>query len=164
LAANINGLCFIRTGRPANELVYENNTEFGVGKAMVVRESDKDQVVIVGAGVTLFEAIKAADQLEKDGGIHTCIIDPFTIKPLDGQTIAKHVKRCGNRIVVVEDHYAEGGIGEAVFSAMAANKVNILSRHLCVRELPRSGGPDELIVKYGIGANSIVDAVKQLLG
>jgi transketolase len=125
----------------------------------VVRKSAKDSVLLIGAGITLHEAMKAAEILEKSG-VHARVLDPFTIKPLDAAAIAQNALECGGRVVTVEDHYPEGGLGEAVLTALADQPTKV--KVLAVREVPRSGPPNDLVIKYGIGANSIVDAVKQL--
>ncbi|XP_043603774.1 transketolase-like protein 2 isoform X2 [Bombus pyrosoma] len=161
LAANTKGICFVRTSRPATAVIYENEEPFAVGKGKVVKSSPKDQVLVVGAGVTLYEALKAADELSKVG-VNVRVIDPFTIKPLDAQLIVKNAKEVGGRIVTVEDHYAEGGLGEAVLSAVALEK-NVVVKKLAVTEVPRSGPPNVLLDKYGINANKIVVAVQEIL-
>ncbi|XP_060818131.1 transketolase-like protein 2 isoform X1 [Bombus pascuorum] len=161
LAANTKGICFVRTSRPATAVIYENEEPFVVGKGKVVKSSPKDQVLVVGAGVTLYEALKAADELSKVG-VNVRVIDPFTIKPLDAQLIVKNAKEVGGRIVTVEDHYAEGGLGEAVLSAVALER-NIVVKKLAVTEVPRSGPPNVLLDKYGINANKIVAAVQEIL-
>lgn len=104
LAANTKGVCFIRTSRPATAILYDNNEKFEVGKAKIVRQSDKDTVLLIGAGITLYEALTAAIELEKKG-IYARVLDPFTIKPIDKQAIIAHAKAVGGHIVVVEDHY-----------------------------------------------------------
>lgn len=161
LAANTKGICFVRTSRPATAVIYENEEPFAVGKGKVVKSSPKDQVLVVGAGVTLYEALKAADELSKVG-VNVRVIDPFTIKPLDAQLIVKNAKEVGGRIVTVEDHYAEGGLGEAVLSAVALER-NVVVKKLAVTEVPRSGPPNVLLDKYGISANKIVVAVQEIL-
>nr|XP_033192307.1 transketolase-like protein 2 isoform X2 [Bombus vancouverensis nearcticus] len=161
LAANTKGICFIRTSRPATAVIYENEEPFAVGKGKVVKSSPKDQVLVVGAGVTLYEALKAADELSKVG-VNVRVIDPFTIKPLDAQLIVKNAKEVGGRIVTVEDHYAEGGLGEAVLSAVALER-NVVVKKLAVTEVPRSGPPNVLLDKYGINASKIVVAVQEIL-
>jgi transketolase len=165
LAANTFGICFIRTSRPAMPTVYANDAVFEVGKAKVVRESSNDQCVIVGAGVTLLEALSAADTLSKQN-VNVCVIDPFTIKPLDVETLRKHVKRCGNRIITVEDHYHEGGIGEAVASCLlddTASMGAVRMHRIAVDRLPRSGPPDALMDMFGLSARHIVDAVLKIV-
>jgi len=161
LAANTVGMCFIRTSRPAMQVIYDNNEVFTVGKAKIVRQSTSDQVTVIGACVTLIEALKAADKLQA-AGINIRVIDPFTIKPLDSATIISSVKQTGGRVLVVEDHYPEGGIGEAVASAVSGVG-NVTVKHLAVREVPRSGGPDELLDLYRISARYIEEAVLELV-
>ncbi|PIO64941.1 Transketolase, pyridine binding domain protein [Teladorsagia circumcincta] len=159
LAANTKGIVFIRTGRPALPVLYQNEEPFAIGKAKIVKQSDNDKIVLIGAGVTLYECLKAAEQLEKSG-VHACVIDPFTIKPLDQETIVKQAKRVGGKILTVEDHYPAGGIGEAVSSAVA-DHTDIRVHSICVQTVPRSGTPDELIDLYGISARHIVEAVNK---
>lgn len=160
LAANTKGICFIRTSRPTTAVIYENDETFAIGKAKIVKCSPKDQVVVVGAGVTLHEAIKAANELAKVG-IYIRVIDPFTIKPIDAQTIIKNAKETGGRIITVEDHYPQGGLGEAVTSAVALER-NIIVKKLAVPEVPRSGPPAVLLDHYGIDVRSIVLAVQEV--
>lgn len=161
LAANTKGICFIRTSRPATAILYKNDETLAIGKAKVVKSSAKDQALVIGAGVTLHEAIKAADELAKSG-INVRVIDPFTIKPIDAQTIIKNAKEVNGRIVTVEDHYAQGGLGEAVQSAVALEK-NIIVKKLAVPEVPRSGPPSVLLDNYGISARNIVAAVQEIV-
>ncbi|XP_018048081.1 PREDICTED: transketolase-like protein 2 isoform X2 [Atta colombica] len=161
LAANTKGICFIRTSRPATAVLYKNDETFAVGKAKVIKSSAKDQVLVIGAGVTLHEAIKAADELAKTE-INIRVIDPFTIKPIDAQTIIKNAKEVGGRIVTVEDHYSEGGLGETVQSAVALER-NVIVKKLAVPEVPRSGPPTVLLENYGISARNIVAAVQEIV-
>uniref|UniRef100_A0A0K0E7T0 transketolase n=1 Tax=Strongyloides stercoralis TaxID=6248 RepID=A0A0K0E7T0_STRER len=158
LAANIHGIVFIRTGRPALPVIYNNDEPFAIGKAKVFRKSDKDSVVLIGAGVTLYECIKAADELASSG-IHACIIDIFSVKPIDQQTLITEAKRCGGKVITVEDHYQSGGLGEAVSSALADTE-NVRVRSIFVKDIPRSGSPDGLLELFGISASHIVKAVK----
>ncbi|KAK2585492.1 hypothetical protein KPH14_010145 [Odynerus spinipes] len=161
LAANTKGICFIRTSRPATAVVYKNEEPFAVGKAKVLRSTAKDQVLVIGAGITLHEALKAADELAK-AGINIRVLDPFTIKPIDAQTIIKNAKETGGRIVTVEDHYVQGGLGEAVASAVSLER-DIIVKKLAVPEVPRSGPPNVLVDNYGISARKIVTAVQEIL-
>ncbi|KAK9498139.1 hypothetical protein O3M35_004017 [Rhynocoris fuscipes] len=158
LAANTKGICYIRTSRPNTAIIYENNHVFKIGQAEVILSSASDKVLIIGAGVTLHEAIKAASTLGKSG-ISCRIMDLFTIKPLDAASIIKNANECQNKIIVVEDHYYEGGIGEAVNSVVAPLGT-IKVKHLAVGEVPRSGPPTVLLNKYGISSENIVEAVK----
>ena len=161
LAANTKGICFVRTSRPATAVLYKNDEPFVVGEGKVVKASAKDQVLVIGAGVTLHEALQAAEDLSKTG-VHVRVIDPFTVKPLDAQLIVKNAKEVGGKIVTVEDHYPEGGLGDAVLSAVALEK-NIVVKKLAVPEVPRSGPPSVLLDKYGISSNKIVAAVQEVL-
>merc|ERR1740131_606322 len=161
LAANTKGVCFLRVSRPATPIVYSNQEPFEIGKAKIVRKSDNDQVLVVAAGVTLAEAIKAADILAEKG-VNIRVLDPFTIKPLDITAVQDNAAACGGRIIVVEDHYPEGGIGDAVLGAVAAYR-NMIVRKLAVTELPRSGPPMELLEMFGISAKSIVKAVNDVI-
>ncbi|XP_017879291.1 transketolase-like protein 2 isoform X1 [Ceratina calcarata] len=161
LAANTKGICFVRTSRPATAVLYKNDEPFAVGKGKVVKSSPKDQVLVIGAGVTLYEALKAADDLAKVG-VYVRVLDPFTVKPLDAQLVVKNAKEVGGKIITVEDHYAEGGLGDAVLSAVALEK-NIIVKKLAVTEIPRSGPPTMLLDKYGISSTKVVAAVQEVL-
>ncbi|XP_053870924.1 transketolase-like protein 1 [Malaclemys terrapin pileata] len=158
LAANTKGICFIRTSRPETPVIYPPEEKFEIGQAKVVRKSDADRVTVIGAGVTLHEALAAADELAKQG-THIRVIDPFTIKPLDAATIVASARATGGRIITVEDHYREGGIGEAVAAAVSGEPGMVL-QSLAVSGVPRSGKPAELLDLFGISAKSILAAVK----
>nr|XP_033778203.1 transketolase-like protein 1 [Geotrypetes seraphini] len=158
LAANTKGICYIRTSRPETSVIYSLEEKFEIGQAKVVRQSDSDRVTVIGAGITLHEALAAADELAKQG-TNICVIDPFTIKPLDTTTILSCARATGGRIITVEDHYREGGIGEAVCAAMAGQP-GIIVQQLAVKEVPRSGKPAELLDMFGISSKCIMEAVK----
>ncbi|KAG2455210.1 TKTL2 protein, partial [Polypterus senegalus] len=158
LAANTKGICFIRTSRPDTSVIYSSDEKFEVGVAKVVRESNNDKVTVIGAGVTLHEALDAAAQLCEQG-INIRVIDPFTIKPLDAGTIISSARATGGRIITVEDHYKEGGLGEAVCSAVA-EEPGIIVQQLAVKRVPQSGKPAELLEMFGISAKNIIAAVK----
>ncbi|XP_074095226.1 transketolase-like protein 2 isoform X2 [Cotesia typhae] len=160
-AANTKGVCFIRTSRPNTAIIYDNNESMAIGKAKVIRSAAKDQVLVISAGVTLHEALKAADQLAA-AGISVRVIDPFTVKPIDSATVIANAKECGGRIITVEDHYPEGGLGEAVASAVALER-NIIIKKLAVSKVPHSGPPDVLLDVYGISAAKIAEAVKDII-
>uniref|UniRef100_A0AAZ3Q1L8 transketolase n=1 Tax=Oncorhynchus tshawytscha TaxID=74940 RepID=A0AAZ3Q1L8_ONCTS len=160
LAANTKGICFLRITRPELKVIYDPNEKFEVGVAKVLRQSDSDQVTVIGAGVTLHEALTAADQLASEGKMNIRVIDPFTIKPLDAATIVSSARATGGRIITVEDHYREGGLGEAVLSAVG-EEPGIMVTRLAVNRIPRSGKPQELLDLYGISAKHIANAVRQ---
>jgi transketolase len=161
LAANTKGITFIRTSRPNTAVLYENDAVFQIGKAHVVRQQANDQVLLIGAGVTLHEALAAADKLAAQG-VNARVIDPFTIKPLDAATIIANAKAVGGRIVTVEDHYPEGGLGEAVLSAVALER-DIVVKKLAVQDIPRSGPPQVLLATFGIDSDAIVKAAQEIL-
>jgi len=161
LAANTRGICFIRTGRPNTAVIYDNDEKFEVGKAKVLRQSDNDKVLLIGAGVTLYEALSAAAELEK-AGVGARVLDPFTVKPLDKDAVIQHTKAVGGRVVVVEDHYRAGGLGDAVLQALAEEPRTVV-KHLAVDEIPRSGPPTVLIDLYGLSARNIVKAAEEAL-
>ncbi|XP_052837206.1 transketolase-like protein 2 [Drosophila gunungcola] len=161
LAANTKGVCFIRTSRPNTSVIYDNEETFTIGRGKVVRQKSSDEVLLIGAGITLYECLAAADQLEKNC-ITVRVIDPFTVKPLDAELIIEHGKQCGGRVVVVEDHYQQGGLGEAVLSALAGER-NFVVKHLFVPTVPRSGPPSVLIDMFGISARHVVNAVNEIL-
>lgn len=161
LAANTKGMCFIRTSRPNVPVIYDASEKFAVGKAKVVKKSNSDQVTVIGACITLLEACKAADELAK-AGINVRVMDLFTVKPIDADAIIKNARETGGRVLTVEDHYPEGGIGEAVSGAVSECN-DIIVKKLAVSEIPRSGKCAELLDRYGISASCIVKAVKLLL-
>ncbi|XP_074644799.1 transketolase-like protein 2 [Tubulanus polymorphus] len=161
LAANTKGICFIRTSRPAGPVIYNNDETFAVGQAKVVRQNDADKVTIVASAVTMVEALKAADELAAEG-IHVRLVDPFTIKPIDKQTILTAARATGGRVLTVEDHYPEGGIGEAVAGALS-DESGIVIHRIAVDRVPRSGKPNELLDMFGISAPHIAKGVKKML-
>jgi transketolase len=153
------GICYIRTTRPKTPVLYGNEERFPIGGSKVLKKSPKDRVTVIGAGITVHEALKAASKLETEGTTIR-IIDAYSVKPIDAQTILSAAKETGGRIIVVEDHYEEGGLGDAVLDAVG-NQAKVVK--LAVREIPRSGPPEALLEKYGISAGHIIEAVKRLL-
>src|SRR5437016_2722872 len=158
-AARHRGICYIRTTRPKTPVLYANDEKFPIGGSKVLRQSPYDRATVVAVGITLHEALKAASKLES-GGISIRVIDAYSVKPIDAQTILAAARETGGRIIVVEDHYEQGGIGDAVLGAVG-NQAHVVK--LAVREIPRSGPPEALLEKYGISADRIVEAVKGLL-
>jgi transketolase len=149
------GMAYMRTSRPKTPVIYGPDERFAVGGSKVLRQSDADVATVVGAGVTVFEALKAYDQLKAEGTAIR-VIDAYSVQPIDAQTMIDAAKATG-ALITVEDHYPAGGIGDAVSEAVALTGVGV--RRLAVREIPRSGQPDELLDRYGISARHIVDAV-----
>ena len=153
------GINYLRTSRPKFPILYSKDEKFPIPGFKVLRQSPQDKVTVIGAGVTLHEALKAADQLKAEGTA-VRVIDLYCVKPIDGKELAKEIAATGGRLITVEDHWAEGGIGEAVLSALAqASVAPAKSQLIAVREMPHSGKPDELIDAFGISARHIVEAV-----
>jgi transketolase len=152
------GICFLRTSRPKTPVLYSNEESFSIPGFKVVRQGDADKVTIIGAGITLHEALKAYDELRRRG-VAARVIDLYCVKPLDGAALGAHVHATGGRLLTVEDHYPEGGLGEAVIGALAeAGIAPTKYTRLAVREVPHSGKPDELVDAFGISARHIVAA------
>jgi transketolase len=156
-AANTKGVVYIRTSRPKTPVIYQNAEQFPVGGSKTVRSSDKDVVTLVGAGVTLFEALKAHETLAKEG-IAARVIDLYSLKPVDEATLLRAAGETRG-FVTVEDHSVCGGLGEAV-AGVVAGKAPV--ERLGIRDIPRSGKPDELMAAYGISAPSVVDAARRI--
>jgi transketolase len=154
------GLCFLRTSRPKTPVLYSNDEQFPFGGAKVLRQSASDKVTVVAAGVTLYEALKAADAL-KGEGIEITVIDAYSIKPLGKEVIKAAAKKTKNLVVTVEDHYTEGGLGDAVAGELSADGIKV--HKLAVHELPHSGKAEELLAKYHIDASAIINKVKALV-
>ena len=161
LAAYHPGPVYIRTSRPKTPVIYPADETFAVGGLKVLRESAADAATVVAAGVTVFEALKACDQL-KTAGTSVRVIDLYSVAPVDRQALVAAGTATGGRIVTVEDHYAAGGIGDAVAEAVGDTAIRV--HRVAVREIPRSGKPDELLDRYGISARHIVEAVRAVLG
>lgn len=158
-AAGWRGIVYLRTTRSETPVLYPNSEPFPIGGSKILRQSDQDRITIAAAGITVFEALTAYDALQKED-ISLRVIDLYSIKPIDEETlkIAAHET---NAIIVVEDHVPEGGIGEAVRSALASEKIPVYS--LAVRKLPKSGTPQELFDYEGISQDAITSLVKRLV-
>jgi transketolase len=152
LAAQTPGIVYIRTSRPKTKTLYSAQDKFEVGGSKTLKSSAKDVATVIGAGITLYEALKAYDLLQKEG-LSIRVIDLYSVKPLDEATLRKAASET-RKLITVEDHQQAGGLGEAVAS------LGLAPRILCVREVPRSGKPEELVEWAGISASSIVKAVK----
>jgi transketolase len=156
------GIVYLRTTRGAYPVLYGPDEAFPIGGAKVVRSSSDDQVTLVGAGVTLHNCLAAADQLGRDG-IAARVVDLYSVKPIDTETLVTAAAATGDRLVVVEDHYPAGGIGSAVLEALndAGHPARIV--HLAVRGLPGSGTPAELMDAAGISTGHVVQAAREVL-
>jgi transketolase len=157
LVADHPGPCYLRAGRPNTAILYGPDEPFAIGKCKVLRKSDKDKALIVAAGITVFEALTAYDQLQQEG-ISVRVIDLFSVRPIDREELIRSARESAGVVITVEDHYEHGGIGDAVLSALADQKIRGFK--LAVKEIPHSGKPAELVDKFGISARHIVAAVK----
>jgi transketolase len=160
--ARRSGINYLRTSRPKTAILYSKDEKFPIPGFKVVRQSAQDKVTVIGAGITLHEALKAADEL-KSQGTAIRVIDLYCVKPIDGKAIAEQIQATGGKLITVEDHWPEGGIGEAVLSALAQAGVSpSKSRLIAVRDMPHSGKPDELVDAFGISARHIAEAVHEI--
>jgi transketolase len=159
--ADKEGIVFLRTLRPKTPVIYDAAEDFAIGGSRTVRSSDDDAVTVVASGITLHEATKAADELQ-ESGIAVRVIDAYSIKPIDGDTIRAAARATGGNVVAVEDHWPQGGLGEAVLSALSEEPDVLHFEHLAVEIMPGSGSSAELMDAAGISANHIVDAVRKL--
>ena len=160
--ADLEGISFIRTTRGATPVIYGADEDFRLGGSKVVRSSDDDEVTIVAAGITLHEALEAAEELAQDG-IGARVVDLYSVKPIDVAGLREAAEATQGRLVTVEDHWPEGGIGESVLAAFADADERPRVEILAVRELPGSGKPAELLEAAGIDAAHIADAARQLV-
>jgi len=159
-AVRLKGIVYLRTSRPKTPVIYGNDEAFPIGGAKIVRQSAEDKVTVGGAGVTLYEALKAADVLAQEG-IKVTVIDAYSVKPLGADVIRSAAQKTRNLVVTVEDHYPQGGLGDAVAGELSRDGIRV--HKLAVFSLPHSGKPEELLARYGIDANAIVRQVKLLV-
>jgi transketolase len=157
LIAESEGPGYVRLGRLNSPILYSPDEQFTIGKCKVLRRSDKDRALVVAAGVTVFEALSAYDELQKQG-IPVRVVDLFSVQPIDRDELVASARAVGGVVITVEDHYAHGGLGDAVLAALAEERIKL--RKLAVRDIARSGKPQELLEKFGISASHIVSAVR----
>ena len=160
--ADLDGISYLRTTRGAYPVLYGPDEPFAPGGSKVLRRSDADVVTLIGAGITLYQALAAADALAADG-IAARVIDLYSVKPVDAATLTEAANATAGRIVVAEDHWPQGGIGSAVLEALGDGSTPLRLRHLAVRELPGSGTAEELLDFAGISASHIAEAARSLL-
>ena len=162
-AARRPGICYMRTSRPKTPVLYAADEKFPVPGLKVLRQSPGDRLTVVAAGVTLYEALNACDQLQAKG-TSIRVIDLYCVKPLDVVALAGNVRATGGKLITVEDHYREGGLGEAAIAALCEAGVALTAvRRLAVDRVPHSGPANELLDAFGISARHIVAAAEQLL-
>jgi transketolase len=157
LIAESEGPGYVRLGRMNSPILYGPDEQFTIGKCKVLRHSDQDRALVVAAGVTVFEALSAYDELQKQG-ILVRVIDLFSVQPIDRDELVASARTVGGVVITVEDHYAHGGLGDAVLAALAEERITL--RKLAVRDIARSGKPQELLEKFGISASHIASAVR----
>jgi len=155
------GPAYMRTSRPKTPVIYGNDERFEIGGLKVLRQSAHDAVTVVGAGVTVFEALKAYDELKK-AGVAIRVIDLYSLAPVDTHGLVAAARATQGRVITVEDHYPAGGVGDAVAEALADSGYTV--HRLAVREIPRSGKPEELLERYGISASHIAASVRTMIG
>jgi transketolase len=158
-ATKHHGLVYIRTTRQATPVIYASEEAFPIGGSKVLRESTNDLVTVVSAGITLFEALSAYEELKKDG-ISIRVVDLYSLKPVDSATLQECAKTT-RAIITVEDHFSEGGLGDAVKSSFTSLTVPFYC--LAVTKMPRSGKPRELLDYEGISRNAIIKKIKELI-
>ncbi|RMF88305.1 MAG: transketolase [Nitrospinota bacterium] len=158
--AEYQGIAYLRTSRPKTPVLYSNEETFPLGGSKVLRQSPADRVTLVGAGITVHEALKAFTLLQQEG-IAVRVIDAYSVKPLDVKTLLAAASQTNHTLITIEDHYPEGGLGDAVAGALSPQ--GIVVHKLAVQGIPRSGKPAELLDMYGISARCIVEKVKELV-
>lgn len=160
MANHHTSISYLRTTRSETPMVYDAHARFFIGGCTVLQQSASDKVVVIAAGITVFEALKAYQELKKEG-ISITVIDLYSIKPLDASTILKCARSAHNNVITIEDHYLEGGLGQAVVCALKNSGVNI--HCLAVTKIPRSGKPEELMTYEGIDAHTLIKTVKECI-
>ncbi|MEM8529834.1 MAG: transketolase [Chloroflexota bacterium] len=163
--ADLPGISYIRTTREKTPVIYNTDEQFPIGGSKIVHQSDQDVVTVVAAGITVFEALDAYEILQKEG-IAIRVIDAYSVKPIDQETLHNAVQKTNGKLIVVEDHWPEGGLGSAVLAALTTTESNETPHrfiHLAVQDMPGSGTPAELLDAAGISTKHIVNAVHQLV-
>jgi transketolase len=159
--AEAGGIRYLRTTRGASPVIYPPGEDFAIGGAKVLRQSDDDAVCLVGAGITLHAALEAADALGAEG-IAARVVDAYSVKPIDAATLRAAAAAAGNRVVVAEDHWPEGGLGDAVLEVFADVDTHTRVVCLAVNGMPGSGKPEDLLAAAGIDADAIAAAARKL--
>ena len=156
----LKGINYIRTMRPKTPIIYRYDELFDVGDFKILRQSPKDNLILAGSGITVHECLKAYEHLKKKG-IASAVIDLYCVKPFNEKKFKEFVKHHGNKIIVSEDHYPQGGIGEMLSTKVVNDETKIIS--LAVRKMPRSGTTEELLHYEEIDAESIVKAALEMV-
>jgi transketolase len=159
-AAHADGIVYIRTTRPKTQVIYANDEDFPIGGSKTLRSSERDRLTIVAAGITVHEALAAHESLQ-ERGIPTRVIDAYSVKPIDAETLSSAAQETG-QIVVVEDHAIDGGLGDAVSAVIRSTRSMAPVHRLGIAQLPRSGKKEELLDRYGISRKAITEKVLQI--
>lgn len=159
-ALNNQNITYLRTTRPPLEVIYQSDEEFPIGGSKILKSSKTDVCTVIAAGVTVHEAIKAAEKLKNDN-INIRVIDAYSVKPIDESGLKKAATETNNKVIVVEDHYFEGGLGDAVLNVYASEPTQV--HKMAITERPHSGKGSELLDQYGISAENIVAKVRSLM-
>jgi transketolase len=160
LAASTPGPAYLRTSRPKTPVLYRGDETFSIGGSKTLRQSAADVVTVVAAGITVFEALKAHDTLASEG-VAIRVIDAYSVQPIDRDALIAAGRATAGRLLTVEDHYPHGGLGDAVSEAVWDEGFRVC--RLAVREIPRSGTPEELVDHFGISARAIAEEVRRLI-
>jgi len=160
LCSKLRGLKYIRTTRGETPTLYSEKEKFDVGNFKVLKQDKKDKAVLVGAGITLHECLKASELLDEEK-IKVAVVDLYCVKPFNSKKFIQFVKKHGKRMIIVEDHYPEGGIGEMLAEELENTGIKI--KHLAVKKIPHSGTSKELLEKYGIDSIAIVEETRKML-
>ena len=159
LAADNPGITYLRLTRADTPVIYSADETFAIGGSRLLRSSALDEVTVVAAGITVHEALRAAATLAEEG-VNVRLLDLYSIKPLDSETLLSAVRATDGRLVTVEDHWSEGGLGDAVLDALAPSGIPLRCVKLAVRKMPGSGPPPELLAAAGIDSEAIIAAVR----
>ncbi|MEX0933076.1 MAG: transketolase [Candidatus Pacearchaeota archaeon] len=158
LCSRLNGIKYLRTTRGKTPVIYPDKEKFKPGDFKILKQSKKDKIVIAGAGITLHESLKAHEEL-KQNGINSAVVDIYSVKPFNHKKFENFLKKHGKKLIVVEDHHSEGGIGEMISESVSGK---FKFKHLAIKEIPHSGKSQELLEKYGISSKNIVKEAKKI--
>src|SRR2546426_1136909 len=156
LASDHRGMVYIRTSRPKSPVLFSNQESFEIGGSKTLRSGVNDKLAVVAAGITVGEALKAYDQLAKDN-IYIRVLDAYSVKPIDVKGLLEAAAQSNKTLIVVEEHYYDGGLGDAVLNAVTNSAIRVYK--LAVHDVPRSGKPEEFLDHYGLSARCIVKKV-----
>ena len=161
LSTSLSNIKYIRTTRSSLPIIYDKYESFRIGNFKVLKESNQDSIVLLGAGITLHESMKAYNML-KEKGISSSVLDLYCIKPLDFQKLSDFIIKHGKKLVITEDHYEQGGIGEMLSEVFANAQANTKIKALSIDKVPHSGKTSELLALHKINWEAIYSEAKSL--